>query len=74
MDMQVRGAGPVEPFLGARDLFVTERDLDRPVTVRVVEDPDERTRASHTDDAHRLMRILVPVSKYRTGEDAVEMA
>lgn len=54
MDMQVRGAGPVEPFLGARDLFVTERDLDRPVTVRVVEDPDERTRASHTDDAHRL--------------------
>ncbi|MFT4881491.1 MAG: hypothetical protein ACI9CA_000426 [Natronomonas sp.] len=54
MDVQVRGAGPAEPFLGARDLFMTERDLDRPVTVRVVEDPDERTRASHTDDAHRL--------------------
>ncbi|MFW5984316.1 MAG: acyl-CoA dehydrogenase family protein [Halobacteria archaeon] len=26
------------------------------------------------DDGYRLMRILVPVSKYRTGEDAVEMA
>ncbi|MFP4175249.1 MAG: acyl-CoA dehydrogenase family protein, partial [Halobacteriales archaeon] len=26
------------------------------------------------DDRYRLMRILVPVSKYRTGEDAVEMA
>jgi hypothetical protein len=54
MDVQVRGPGPADPFLGARDLFATERDLDRPVTVRVVEDPDERTRASHTDDAHRL--------------------
>ena len=54
MDVQVRGPGPADPFLGARDLFRTERDLDRPVTVRVVEDPDERTRASHTDDAHRL--------------------
>jgi hypothetical protein len=54
MDVQVRGPGPADPFLGARDLFATERDLARPVTVRVVEDPDERTRASHTDDAHRL--------------------
>jgi len=53
MELQVRG-GPTEPFLGARDLFTTERDIDRPVTVRVVADPDERTRASHTDDAHRL--------------------
>ena len=26
------------------------------------------------DEGYRLMRILVPVSKYRTGEDAVEMA
>jgi len=26
------------------------------------------------NDAYRLMRVLVPVSKYRTGEDAVEMA
>ncbi len=54
MDVQVRGPGPADPFLGARDLFATERDLDWPVTVRVVDDPDERTRASHTDDAHRL--------------------
>jgi hypothetical protein len=54
MDVQVRGPGPAEPFLGARDLFATEREVDRPVTVRIVDDPDERTRASHTDDAHRL--------------------
>jgi hypothetical protein len=54
MELQVRGPGPAEPFLGARDLFTTERAVDRPVTVRIVEDPDERTRASHTDDAHRL--------------------
>ena len=54
MDVDVRGPGPEAPFLGARDLFETERDLDRPVTVRVVEDPDERTRVSHGEDGHRL--------------------
>jgi hypothetical protein len=54
MKVQVRGPGPVDPFLGARDLFVTERDLERPVTVRIVDDPDERTRASHSADSHRL--------------------
>jgi acyl-CoA dehydrogenase len=26
------------------------------------------------DEAYRVMRVLVPVAKYRTGEDAVEMA
>ncbi|MHB9288685.1 DUF5781 family protein [Halobacteriales archaeon Cl-PHB] len=55
MDVQVRGPGPAAPFLGARDLFETERDLDRPVTVDVVEDPDERTRVSHSDEGHRLV-------------------
>jgi hypothetical protein len=54
MKVQVRGPGPADPFLGARDLFVTERDLERPVTVRIVDDPDERTRASHGADGHRL--------------------
>jgi hypothetical protein len=54
MDVDVRGPGPAAPFLGARDLFETERDLDRPVSVRVVEDPDERTRVSHDADGHRL--------------------
>ncbi|MFB6298608.1 MAG: DUF5781 family protein [Salinirussus sp.] len=54
MDVQVRGPGPVDPFLGARDLFATERTLRRPVTVRIVDDPDERTRVSHADDGHRL--------------------
>ncbi|MHC3379071.1 DUF5781 family protein [Haloarcula sp. H-GB5] len=53
MDVHVQG-GPAEPFLGARDLFSTEHDLNRPVTVRVREDPDERTRVSHSDDAHKL--------------------
>jgi hypothetical protein len=54
MDVHVSGPGPAEPFLGARDLFETERSLDSPVTVRIVEDPDERTRVSHGDDSHRL--------------------
>ncbi|MDS0279480.1 DUF5781 family protein [Halomicroarcula sp. S1AR25-4] len=53
MDVHVR-SGPAEPFLSARDLFSTEYDLDRPVTVRVEADPDERTRVSHDDDSHRL--------------------
>ena len=54
MDVGVDGPGPAEPFLGARDLFETERDLTRPVRVRIVEDPDERTRVSHSDAGHRL--------------------
>jgi hypothetical protein len=54
MDVGVDGSGPAEPFLGARALFETERDLDLPVTVRIVDDPDERTRVSHSEDGHRL--------------------
>jgi hypothetical protein len=54
MDVDVRGPGPAGPFLGARDLFETEHDLDLPVTVRVVEDPEERTRVSHDDGSHCL--------------------
>jgi hypothetical protein len=54
MHVQVHGAGPAEPFLGARDLFETERDIEHPVTVDIVPDPDERTRVSHTDEGHRL--------------------
>jgi len=54
MDVEVRGVGPAEPFLGARDLFETERTLERPVTVRIVADPDERTRVGHTDERHWL--------------------
>ncbi|WP_254273270.1 DUF5781 family protein [Haloarcula marina] len=53
MDVHVQG-GPAEPFLGARNLFSTEYDLERPVTVRIKEDPDERTRVSHDDHGHRL--------------------
>jgi len=55
MDVRVRGPGPAEPFLGARDLFETERDLRRPVTVQIREDPDERTRVSHDEDGHLLV-------------------
>ncbi len=54
MDVEVEGQGPSEPFLGARDIFETERTLKRPVTVRIVEDPDERTRVGHTEDGHWL--------------------
>ena len=54
MDVSVSGPGPADPFLGARDLFETELDLQWPVTVRIVEDPDERTRVSHSETEHRL--------------------
>ena len=54
MDVQVCGSGPTAPFLGARDLFETERDLEQPVTVHIVDDPDERTRVTHDDGEHRL--------------------
>lgn len=52
--LTVRGPGPAAPFLSARDLFETERRLERPVTVRVVARPDERTRVEHTADDHEL--------------------
>jgi hypothetical protein len=55
MDVRVRGAGSAEPFLGARDVFETERDLQRPVTVDVRDDPDERTRVSHDAEGHLLV-------------------
>lgn len=54
MDLRVEGRGPAAPFLGARDLFETERDLSLPVRVRVRDDPDERTWAAHYDDHHVL--------------------
>ncbi len=54
MNLRVNGPGPADPFLGARDLFETERDIEQPVTVDIVPDPDERTRVSHTDERHRL--------------------
>jgi hypothetical protein len=55
MKMRVCGPGPAGPFLGARDVFETERDLERPVTVEIREEPDERTRVSHGDASHRLV-------------------
>jgi hypothetical protein len=53
MDVHVRD-GPAEPFLGARDLFATEHDLEQPVSVQVTPDPGERTRVSHGDEGHLL--------------------
>ena len=54
MDLSVQGPGPAAPFLRARDRFETAYDLERPVAVRVREDPDERTWAAHYDDRHVL--------------------
>jgi hypothetical protein len=54
MDVRVQGAVPAAPFLGARDLLETEHELDKPVRVRVREDPDERTWTAHYDDHHVL--------------------
>ena len=54
MDLRVQGDVPPDPFLGAADLFETEFSLEKPVHVRVREDPDERTWAGHYDDYHVL--------------------
>jgi hypothetical protein len=54
MDVRVGSGAPPDPFLGAADLLATEHDLDRPVHVRVRDDPDERTWAAHYDDRHVL--------------------
>jgi hypothetical protein len=55
MDLRVKGEGPSEPFLSARDLFETERELSLPVDVEVRADPDERTLTGHYDDHHTLV-------------------
>jgi len=54
MKLRVHGPAPTAPFLGARDRFETERDLDLPVHVHVRADPDERTWTGHHDDHHVL--------------------
>ncbi len=54
MELRVHGPAPTAPFLGARDRFETERDLERPVHVHVRDDPDERTWTGHYDDHHVL--------------------
>jgi len=54
MDVHVHGTGPAAPFLGAQDLFETERDLSLPVHVHVRDDPDERTWTSHPGEKHIL--------------------
>jgi hypothetical protein len=55
MELRVCGPGPADPFLGAREVFETVADLDRPATVEIREDPDERTRVSHDGDGHLLV-------------------
>jgi len=54
MNVRVHGPAPTAPFLGARDRFETERDLELPVHVHVRADPDERTWTGHYDDHHVL--------------------
>lgn len=54
MEVRVQDTGPAEPFLGARDLFETEYDLEHPVYVRIRDDPDERTWTGHADSYHVL--------------------
>ncbi|WP_266075169.1 DUF5781 family protein [Haladaptatus caseinilyticus] len=54
MDVRVHGSTPPTPFLSASSLFETEHDLERPVHVRVRDDPDERTWTSHPGEYHIL--------------------
>lgn len=54
MDIRVHGSTSPNPFLSASDLFETELDLERPVHVRVRDDPDERTWTAHPDGHHVL--------------------
>jgi hypothetical protein len=70
MDVRVKGRGPSEPFLSARDLFETEHDVSLPVEVEVREDPDERTLTGHYDDHH----VLVMSRQAATSAMARELA
>jgi hypothetical protein len=70
MDLRVQGQAPADPFLGAADVFRTEHDLNRPVRVRVRDDPDERTWAAHYDDHH----VLNISRQAATGAMARELA
>ncbi|SNZ06412.1 hypothetical protein SAMN06269185_1161 [Natronoarchaeum philippinense] len=70
MELHVQGTGPAAPFLSARDLFETEHDLALPVTVRIRENPDERTWTGHTDDEH----VLNISRQAATGAMARELA
>lgn len=54
MDVRVLGSIPPDPFLSAADLFETEYDLDRPVRVRIRNNPDTRTWAAHYPEYHVL--------------------
>jgi hypothetical protein len=56
MDVRVQGPGPAAPFLSAQEVFETEYDVDRPVHVRIREDPDERTWTGH-DAEHHVLNI-----------------
>ncbi len=66
----MKGRGPSEPFLSARDVFETERDVSLPVEVEVREDPDERTLTGHYDDHH----VLVMSRQAATSAMARELA
>jgi hypothetical protein len=56
MDVRVQGPGPAAPFLSAQEVFETEYDVDRPVHVRIRDDPDERTWTGH-DAEHHVLNI-----------------
>jgi hypothetical protein len=71
MDVRVMGRGPADPFLGARDLFETEHDLEWPVEVEVRRDPDERTLTGHYDDERH---VLVMSEQAARGAMARELA
>ena len=71
MDLRVLGTGPSAPFLQARDLFETERDLELPVEVHLREDPDERTWAGHYEDRHVLNISLQAASSAMARELAL---
>jgi hypothetical protein len=71
MDVRVTGGGPAAPFLGARDLFETEFDLEWPVEVQVRQNPDERTLTGHYDDGRH---VLVMSRQAATSAMARELA
>jgi len=70
MNLRVKGDGPSEPFLSARDIFETEHEVSLPVEVEVRSDPDERTLTGHYDDHH----VLVMSRQAATSAMARELA
>jgi hypothetical protein len=68
MEVNVRDGAPPGPFLSAAEMLETRYDVDAPVFVTVVEDPDTRTHVVHYDDHHEVVISAAAVSSAMARE------